>query len=380
MRSHGLLYNTQKSCNGYTLIEAALLIVFLGIVFTGLIQFLIPHYLAKQLAAQKERISVVKNALADYVIDDPSDVLDPPNKRLPCPASPIIPYGTVGFGAEDCSPVPLNTCSTTTGICNVAGTGGVPVLIGSIPTNTIGIAPQDGFDIYQNRFLYAVTEPLTNTNAMINLAIKGAIQVDEPGGTITTNASFMILSHGKDQVGARNIEGITATACGADIGSDSENCDADAIFFTDLGTTDSISTNQYDDAVAFRFAPKALPMTYQCGPREFLTGLTATGPICRTATAAGLIRSMNTTANEVADLCIDPSDPTRDTRSKVLPRQAGGTGPLLDGAIFSRFMGMCGSKYCQSQGFSDGMLKELGRRSDPLVTGSNTVTAKCSNI
>jgi type II secretory pathway pseudopilin PulG len=380
MHAQALPNNTQKLRGGYTLIETAILLVFLGIIFIGLIQYLIPYYTARQIEEQKARTSYIKNTLADFVIDDPSDIFDTSGKRLPCPASPIIPYGTAGFGVEDCTPIPANTCSITTGICNAPGTDGTPVLIGAIPTSTIGIKGEDGLDIYKSRYLYAVTQSLTNTNAMSNLAIKGAIQVNEPGGTITNNAPFVILSHGRNKIGANNIEGINANACGSSIGSDNENCDGDAIFFTDVSIIESDTVNNFDDLVAFRFKPKAVPINYQCGPRTFLTGLTAMGPICQTATAAGLVRSMTATANEVADICVDPSDPTRDTRSKILPIQIGGTGPLLDGAIFSRFMGMCGARYCQHMGYSDGMLKELGLRRDPTIPGSNNVTARCSMI
>lgn len=359
-----------KIVDGFSLVEVSIVIVILGILFTGFLQFLQPQMQAKQLAEQKEKIQTVRMALSDYVIDDPLDPNDPNQKRLPCPAPPFAAFGTADFGVEQCYTGAVGTCSPE-GVCRVAGTGGIEILIGSIPSRTIEIGAEESLDVYKNRYLYAVTVPLTAVNSMTNIATSGAIRINQVGSSAIMNAPFVILSHGRNKRGAINLDGNQVNLCATATTGDGENCNADGIFRNAVGETNTGGMNDYDDQILFRFENDMATIATTCPAQTFMTGMSPTGPICSSALAAGMAADIDTNMNAIADECIDGA---WTTRAQQIPQFLGGS-PSVDGQRTLRFFTTCGARFCINRGYHDGNVIDYNSAS-PDPTNPN-MTVRC---
>jgi len=256
---------------GFTLLEMMVVIVIIGI-FTAALSSLATQYLLEKRKNQLDgTMSEIRSALTRYISDDPAipppGVVPPgPNDpvRYPCPASLSAVPGGANFGTEiPCPPAgPLVVGSQigASGVWVAQGSNGQIVLVGAVPTSTLGIASSNMIDPYKNRLTYAVSWDVVQVDALAN-PVQGAITVvDGNDAQITNTAAFTIISHGVDGTGSYTASGVlNGNSCNGMAG-DSRNCawrdagddpNQEAIFRSQQGFTMANNANYFDDETVF---------------------------------------------------------------------------------------------------------------------------------
>jgi prepilin-type N-terminal cleavage/methylation domain-containing protein len=276
-----------KYSRGFTLIEIAVVITIAGLLLAGILRGYKVFVVQKQQVDLEVTYDVVKQAISSfrYVDPDPDNAdATEMNGRYPCPASPTAAQGSANFGVED--------CTTANGVVQVVGTGGRVVLIGTVPTATLGISSAHMVDPFKNRLTYAVTRELTTANALSDPSLAGGIQVSPTiSGTPITNAEFVLISHGRTGAGSYTIEGVVhPSVCGNDDRGDTENCDGDAIF-SELQMALADTPDFSDDKLAFNLENTAVNAV--CAAGEYMVSITNGIPDCRT------LSSLSCAAGEV---------------------------------------------------------------------------------
>lgn len=207
----------RKNASGFTLLEMAIVLVIIGVIAAVFFSLATIYIKRQKIENMKERLTEVRLALTRYVADDPRYAQDDPDfpdeVRFPCPASLTAPEDDPNFGAEICPSGAISAGDDLGGVFVINGSSGGLVLVGAVPTSTLGVSNNLMRDEYGNRFTYAVTEALTRDDALIQSSIApGQITViindsDAPGPDVTTNADFFVVSHGEDGAGAYTIAG-----------------------------------------------------------------------------------------------------------------------------------------------------------------------------
>lgn len=238
-----------KQQKAFTLIELAVVLFIIGLLTIGLL-----GPVATQVESQERQ----------QTIDNMEDIMEALygfallNGRLPCP-------DTTGDGLSN---------PTTSGTCTVA-TGD-----GWLPWQSLGLNIQG--DVWGNRFKYHVTTPGFTTvdtgtcaaDGELDLCQAGTITILTRGDDISTGGAIeskfqynavtavpaVIVSHGKNGLGATTINGVTLTAATA--GTDevqNDDADTDNTFysrsFSQGGTGCTDDTNEanilceFDDIV-----------------------------------------------------------------------------------------------------------------------------------
>ncbi len=321
-------------------------------IFIGILALYKPIAEKQYLTEQDRRLKSVHNALIDYIIDDPSDNDDPSDLRMPCPAPMDASPTDPNFGIEQCITGAANDCAN--GVCLRLGTGGQLVMVGAIPTRTLGLSSDSAIDAVKSRLTYAVTQKLTIPGSMPNLNTSGAIQIIENLTPTTLTAPFVLLSHGKNKLAATSYQGLSTLPCSTSIIGDGENCNNDAVFRFQMGESNKGTLDDYDDKIVFRFE-NDLAIGGICPPRQFMTGFSNSGAVCADLFEAGMIVDLNATVNEIADTCIDPTVPTREQN---IPIALGGSAMPRDGWATVRWFSVCGPRLCKARGFDDGSIRE----------------------
>lgn len=165
--------------------------------------------------------------------------------RLPCPAPAHLPrtdplYGVEAYGCSE--------GGAQDGIVR-AMAGDIAVRIGALPVRTLGLSDVEGEDSWLSKLRYAVTEDTTDPFRFSDAA--GALTIIDPhGAVVTEHASFAVISHGSNRIGAISAKtGLAVRPC-ADAGeAERENCDNDTVFR--LGDFEGGNVSGYDDSVSY---------------------------------------------------------------------------------------------------------------------------------
>lgn len=250
---------------GFTLIEMAIVLVVMGLVLSGLITAGANVGSSAKYGETQRKMAKVQEALRLYVTQ---------HGCLPCPANGAVNPATtnslagvsqdsggdyasvVYLTGEVAVPCTANTCNTTN-----------PVL----PYKTLGLSKTEYLDAWDSMFTYRVATGLAVANSMRrvvpdtfpdgDISVVNAAAVAVP---ITTEAAYVLVSHGRDGAFAWRPTGIqrpdvygqTGNAGGQD-----ENRDGDAVFAQ--GDDDALTTSaHFDDLVVFETAPL---MIFKCG-------------------------------------------------------------------------------------------------------------------
>lgn len=259
----------KNNCQGFTLIELAVVMIVTGILLAA---FTYPYSIYqknKRIQATNENVQTVTAAIGSF---------RGLHGRYPCPASFEASRGDFEYGRETaCADETLiatpGTC--VNGIClqesnrtvTIPGSPSVVTItprvrIGAVPFRQLGIDEGDIYDGYGNRIIYAVTERLGSTAGFdpndggIGILNEEGTSAIEPADS----AHFVLLSSGPNEVGAYTRDGahLPCTATGAD----SENCDfesqANAVFRASrlMNTGDN---THFDDTVSF-FTKNEVPL------------------------------------------------------------------------------------------------------------------------
>lgn len=235
-----------RAQSGFSLLELSVALIIIGVVMVPLFHQIRLDTLEQRNNETKLNISImVPQALANFTSRE---------DRRPCPANPTLTEADSGFGLEDRDPA--------TGLCGAStATGTAAIRGGAIPFKTLNIDPTQALDGWNNKITYVVTTTHTVAGGMDTNP--GTIQVAE--FRLNTNngnieqiapgdpASYLLISHGRNGVGAYTPGGVLAAPCPATgpalLRGDAENCDGDAAFVSHEGDVASLApgVNYYDD-------------------------------------------------------------------------------------------------------------------------------------
>ena len=227
---------------GFSLIEMSIVLLIISIVAAGSLNINASVSARNHYQETDETLETVEDYLKFfYQIND----------RMPCPASLSAKAGESDFGTEILSGSCNGDTTTPAGTFRVA-VGADFLRIGALPTRALKLPDavmQDGFS---QRLLYAVPEKFTDSATYG--AATGIITVnDGAGNDLSTEAMYMVLSHGEDRKGAyTGKSGNVGVACGASDNLDVENCNEDATFTDATFNNGDIEAKFFDDRLLWK--------------------------------------------------------------------------------------------------------------------------------
>lgn len=204
---------------GFTLIEMAVVLVIVGLLFAGLLGPISTQVEQRRREETRIILDEAKEALMGFAIA---------NKFLPCPDTNAIPNGTEGVRNA------INECTQTEGV---------------LPWQVLGVR---GIDSWGRYIRYRVRSNFTNNLTYFGISDTGNIRVNSDTGILTTNAIAMLISHGPNGFGGLNtIQASPANVMPAPAGVDElENVDANNIFVSHAPTPAG-SANEFDDSIVW---------------------------------------------------------------------------------------------------------------------------------
>jgi type II secretory pathway pseudopilin PulG len=159
---------------GFTIVEMAIVLAMIALILgTGLTVFSVQQD-QRRIEDTKGRLSDAREALIGFAIV---------KGRLPCPADPTIPTGTVNAGIER---VPIASGCT----------GGANAIQGDFPWATLGLPETDAWG---HRFTYRVAAAFAaQSTPLFSLATNGNIDIGSAANTndLASNMPAVIVSHG----------------------------------------------------------------------------------------------------------------------------------------------------------------------------------------
>lgn len=220
------------------------LAVFLLVISLIMAGFLLSQNAIKQLTRQEKTDSsfvTVANRMAVFLSK---------NGRLPCPARGGANPASVAYGAEtDCAAVTVAPATCGDGYC-VSLYNGKRIRTGIVPFKTLGVDKTDAIDAYGNFLTYAVTESQATSAYAFDAGTVHIVEKGDAGTSTFTNTDFTLVSHGPDERGAYNLNGVYLGGC-AGPQDDAENCDNDAEFLNER-FANAGGGGHFDDRVEFR--------------------------------------------------------------------------------------------------------------------------------
>ena len=247
-----------KNRKGFTLIEAAISLLILGLLLAPLI-VLYGNYMERQkLSTSYENIYQAVDALQNY---------RRMNGFYPCPAPMSVDRTDADYGrAQTCRAAPFNALTPgncVDGLCvetSIRALANPRVIVGAMPFRDLQVDEEDTYDAYGGRLYYAITESMTDIATLNDN--NGAIAVRNPGGNPVAvpdgSAVYTVYHTGPTQKGAYSRDGQLIEVCsGTDL--DRENCNDG--FSTGSGPNnavylasqrnDAAGANFYDDEILF---------------------------------------------------------------------------------------------------------------------------------
>lgn len=293
-------FNNQR---GASLIGMAILLICLGVFITGGIYLYQNYHTVVAEQTTKDHKRIIEQALQDYKNRE---------GRLPGPAGLRIAIDDTDFGVELMAANAALGVYPMNGHSDGGGTGS-DVLVGAVPVRTLEIADENMFDGYYKRFVYAVTEDLTDLALIDNIDHDmGAIRLTNPGDDDLRQApnslAYVIFSPGDDDRGAFSREGEPLSPCGAaTVGGDlaaGSNCQFlvagnDATFVTTVQRSD-LQATQFDHT--FSYSTNQVAYSWNIEPWSTCSGVCGPGQ----GTQNRIVRCVDHSGNEPLD---DPTTP-----------------------------------------------------------------------
>lgn len=230
-----------SSQSGFSLIEVALVMIIGGILLSMFSGTLLTMISSAKMKTTQERMKSINEAIQIYATS---------NNKLPCVAQRTIAVNAPAasnYGKE------INCAGGTPAGTVEVGTGVNRVRIGFVPTRTLNLPDEIGYDAWGSRIMYAVTRTMTDTTTY-DPATAGRIQIEDSFGTsLTTTATYIVYSIGRDGRGGFNTEGNLIGACNVPTPRvDIENCDdADRLFISTMMTGNTDNATHYDDYLTY---------------------------------------------------------------------------------------------------------------------------------
>ncbi len=189
---------------GLSLVELSIVLLVVSIAVASLLVFDEDVKDINTKDINHDKLDKIEKALASYLAT---------NDYYPCPADPRLATTDANFGIGS---------GTNTGTCTAVPSSGIAdehgenaTYVGAIPTKQLGLHPEDAFDAWNNRLVYAVSQSQTflSDGCGGNSSIPGIVILNKytPGTAATaqpdeniveTNAAYVLLSYGPDGIGA----------------------------------------------------------------------------------------------------------------------------------------------------------------------------------
>lgn len=169
---------------GFTLTELAIVLAIVGLMLASLLPAISVQMDMRNYNATKQHLSDVREALIGYAL---THIADDGKPYLPCP-------DTGDDGKEN----------RTSGVCDASE--------GNLPWSDLGIGQHDGWN---NRIRYRVHSNFANKSAGFTLASTATLRVcaeltdcgTASSKDLATGLPAVLVSHGKNGAGARNLTG-----------------------------------------------------------------------------------------------------------------------------------------------------------------------------
>jgi prepilin-type N-terminal cleavage/methylation domain-containing protein len=197
---------------GFTLVELAVALMIVALLIGMFVVPLGTQMDGQRIAETQKQLELARDAVLGFAVA---------RGRLPCPATRNTPTGAAGAGTENCA-----------------------LGEGVLPWADLGVAETDAWG---RRFTYRVTPsfadaPPAGMQASFAMGDNGAITVTNGAGNIASNLPGIIVSHGKNGLGAFDSRGVQMPAAAAD---EAENTDNDDTFVSRTFAAD------FDDVVVY---------------------------------------------------------------------------------------------------------------------------------
>lgn len=229
---------------GFSLVEISIVLAIVATMLAGVLPAITESMKSRDSDTTVSRMETIQSAIASYYAG---------NGQLPCPANIGESIDTANYGVEAAN----NTC-----------TGGVPsanfasgmLVGGGVPTKTLGLGDEFGFDGWGRRFVYHVDARAT-VPATFNAA--GGLRVNDASGSArTSNAMYVLVSHGANGHGGYSRAGTRFVSGSVNL-DELNNCDCasngalaayDGVFVQKMAKpTDPNNPNtMFDDIVAYK--------------------------------------------------------------------------------------------------------------------------------
>jgi prepilin-type N-terminal cleavage/methylation domain-containing protein len=300
---------------GFSLVELSIVVLVIGIVLTMGIGAWTANLENQAYAATAQRQAAIKEALTSYLRR---------NNRLPCPDTDF----TAPDGVENRTTAgdPTTTCSAAFGI---------------LPYTTLGLARDAARDGWGNFFSYHVSNTnitasptgswSANTDwtrsAWFRTGNTGLITVNNRNGAtvtaIATNVVAVVVSHGRNGLGAYAIGGTRNTLPTA--GTDEEsNTNAGTTYYRrELTTDDAATGGPFDDQVLILTASDLLEPLFREGSLRAPTALA--NDALQKIKLAVIGHAMGFLSSYGKDDCTNPAPPNQRCRMVVSADVSDGT-------------------------------------------------------
>lgn len=199
---------------GFTLVELAVSLVIIALVLGMLVIPLGTQMDVQRTSDTQRQMEHIREALIGFAVA---------RGRVPCPATPGVATGTAGAGTEN---KPGAACGLTEGV---------------IPWSDLGVPETDAWG---RRFTYRVTPAFADDpvgmQASFLITDNGNITVTDGATNIASNVPAVIVSHGKNGLGAFQTNGTQLAGAAA---NELENANGDGTFVSRTHAPD------FDDVV-----------------------------------------------------------------------------------------------------------------------------------
>lgn len=273
-----------KIQRGFTLIELAIVLVLLTVLAGGLLMPLTTQIETRRIAETQKTLEDARQAIMGYAMSSPATVtctckyqtdttLDASSSTCSfCqpsgPADATLTFARHYLPCPDLSgadPEPnqdndlvdgltdLNNGVEDRYIVSVGGTtpGACATAAGNLPWVTLGTAAQDAWG---NRIRYSLTasygdkaKGFSSTSTGDNQVCISSAGGCSPTGTVARDVPVVLVSHGPNGWGARNVNGTMQTAPSS--ADELENTDADTGFVSRAPTQAGSASGEFDDLV-----------------------------------------------------------------------------------------------------------------------------------